>query len=361
MSIEALAWALNLAPVPVDKNGKPSSACAAVLQGLANHADADGIGAFPSVATLVRYTRLSERTVQASLSRLAESRIIRPCSPEIIAARIRRADRRPRGWDLDLTLVRDDLTDEDITNLERQFPGLRNRIEEAHSGAQTPVCATGDEVQPSHPASSDPVDNSSDEVQRLHLVEGTGCSQYTNGVQLTHSRGAAAAPEPSIEPPSEPPAAYSRARARNPEPVKNPAGGGDPGIDEFFGRLGSAWPLSPAQRTRLRPAVTVALGLGWQPGDLAAYVGANTVGVRNPAAVLAVRLSPSELPVPASPSPADRRKPWCGQCDERTRLLEDDFNEIGVHQKMRRCPRCGPGSGLGRQGPVAGQSKGRAL
>lgn len=356
MSIEALAWALNLAPVPVDRNGKPSSACAAVLQGLANHADADGIGAFPSVATLVRYTRLSERTVRTSLDRLAESQIIRPCAPEIVAARIRRADRRPQGWDLDLTLVRDDLADEDITNLERQFPGLRNRIDETHSSAQTTVCATGDGVQPPHLAASGPVDNPSDEVQRLHLVEEAGCNQYTNGVQLTHSRGAAVAPEPSIEPSSEPPAANARAHARNPEPVENPAGGGDPGTDEFFGRLGSAWPLSPAQRARLRPAVTVALGLGWQPGDLAAYVGANTAGVRNPAAVLAVRLSPSELPMPASPPRADRRKPWCGQCDELTRLLEDDFDEHGVHQKMRRCPRCGPGA----PAPAAGRPEGWA-
>src|SRR5689334_22705012 len=64
VSVEAISWALNLAPVPADRGGRPSSACRFVLVGLANHAGADGTGAFPSVATLVRYTGVSERTVR---------------------------------------------------------------------------------------------------------------------------------------------------------------------------------------------------------------------------------------------------------------------------------------------------------
>jgi hypothetical protein len=54
MSVEAISWALNLAPVPADRGGQPSRACKFVLVGLANHAGPDGTGAFPSVATLVR-------------------------------------------------------------------------------------------------------------------------------------------------------------------------------------------------------------------------------------------------------------------------------------------------------------------
>ena len=54
MSVEAISWALNLAPVPADRGGQPSSACKFVLVGLANHAGPDGTGAFPSVATLVQ-------------------------------------------------------------------------------------------------------------------------------------------------------------------------------------------------------------------------------------------------------------------------------------------------------------------
>jgi hypothetical protein len=115
VSVEAISWALNLAPVPADRGGRPSSACKFVLVGLANHAGPDGTGAFPSVAALVRYTGLSERTVRTCLDRLESEGIIRPCDPDIVAARIKRADRRPQGWDLDLSLVRGDLDEPGAT------------------------------------------------------------------------------------------------------------------------------------------------------------------------------------------------------------------------------------------------------
>ena len=88
MSVEVISWALNLAPVPADRGGQPSSASKFVLVGLANHAGSDGTGAFPSVATLVRYTGLSERTVRTCLDRLA--------SPRASSRRATRAS-SPRG------------------------------------------------------------------------------------------------------------------------------------------------------------------------------------------------------------------------------------------------------------------------
>jgi hypothetical protein len=329
VSVEALVWALNLAPVPLDKDGTPNSACAFVLVGLANQASEDGTAAFPSVRTLVRYTRLSERTVRTALDRLEAALVIRPCDPAIVAAHIRRADHRPQGWNLDLSLIRPDLTDKDVDALGRQLPGLRARVE-AIRDAQTPVC---DEVQPPHPVPPEPVENPSHGVQPLHPAEGTGCNQRTHGVQLTQPRGAATAPEPSKEPSIEPPAASARAHASDPAAVENPAGGGATG--EFFTALGPEWPLAPAQRDRLAPAVAAALAAGWQPRDLAAFVGANTAGVRNPAAVLTARLAPGELPAP--PTRASRRTPWCGNCDERTRFLPDEHGRQGNIP----CPACG--------------------
>ena len=67
---------------------------------------------------------------------------------------------------------------------------------------------------------------------------------------------------------------------------------------EFFERLGPDWPLTNSQRRRLTPTVAAALATGWDPAALAEFVRANTAGVRNPAAVRAVRLSPAELPAP---------------------------------------------------------------
>jgi hypothetical protein len=122
VSVEAICWALNPAPVPAGRGGQPSTACKVVLVGLASHAGPDGTGAFPAVATLVRYTGLSERTVRTWLDRLDAAGIIRWCDPEIVAARITRAGRRPQGWDLDLSLIRDDLTEAGLAALEHRFP-----------------------------------------------------------------------------------------------------------------------------------------------------------------------------------------------------------------------------------------------
>jgi hypothetical protein len=337
MSVEAITWALNLAPVPADAGGKPNSACAFALVGLANHADPDGTGAFPSVDTLVRYTRLSERTIRTALDRLEEAGLIRPCAPEIVAARIRRADRRPQGWDLDLSQVRDDLDDGDVAALERQFPGLSERLRAARG---KPADSVPNEVQQPHPVDETPVDNRFGGVQPLHPAKSTGCNQFTNGVQLTQERGAAIAPEPSIEPSREPSAAPVRTREGE-APGARPEGGG--AEDEFFRALGPGWLLTAGQRARLTPAVAEAVTEGWDASELAAFVGANSAGVRSPYAVLAARLSPPELPAPRAP--AAPRTPWCGHCDPRTRFVLDEFGYPGDS----RCPNCGGSTALGGQ------------
>jgi len=170
VSVEVISWALNLAPVPADRGGQPSSACKFVLVGLANHAGPDGTGAFPSVATLVRYTGLSERTVRICLDRLEAEGIISPCDPDIVAARIKQADRRPQGWDLNVSLVRDNLEDAAVAVLEHQFPGLGSRLAVA--------------VQPS-------ANRQSDGVQSLHPVgnRGEAVDNWPNGVQRLHPKG----------------------------------------------------------------------------------------------------------------------------------------------------------------------------
>ncbi|GAB2999477.1 helix-turn-helix domain-containing protein [Saccharothrix stipae] len=100
MSIEAIGWALNDAPIPRDRGDAAS--LAAVLIGLANHADPNGRHAFPSIEKLIHYTRLSERTVRSALRSLQALNLICPSDPAVIAAHIKRADRRPNGYDLAL-------------------------------------------------------------------------------------------------------------------------------------------------------------------------------------------------------------------------------------------------------------------
>ena len=213
MSVEAISWALNLAPVPRDRGGKRNPACKAVLVGLAIHAAPDGKEAFPAVRTLVRYTDLSERTVGTALDRLEAEGIIRPCDPAIVAAKIKRADQRPQGWDLAMQLVRDDLDDEDLAALERQFPGLTARVAILRTSGSLRSDDAGSGVQLLHLVTGTPVDNVTDGVQPPHPAPPTRCNHCTNGVQSPQERGAAVAPEPSLEPSREPSAARAGARA----------------------------------------------------------------------------------------------------------------------------------------------------
>jgi Helix-turn-helix domain len=162
MSIEAITWALNGAPIPTGRN---ASTLAFVLVGLANHADPDGHNAFPAVATLVRYTRLSERSVHYALRDLENLGLITPSDPDIIAAYIKRADRRPKGWDLP----------------------IHNTI---HSTIHNVVHSDGGGVHTVHPAASH------------------GVQTRPHGVQTTTSRGARRAPEPSLNRPLPGPGAH---------------------------------------------------------------------------------------------------------------------------------------------------------
>jgi hypothetical protein len=336
VSVEAISWALNLAPVPRDRGGKPNPACKAVLIGLANHAAPDGKDAFPSVRTLVRYTDLSERTVRTALDRLEGAGIIQPCDPAVVAAKIKRADQRPQGWDLGMHLIRDDLGHEDLAVLERQFPGLTVRLAAMREASGLLSVRAGGGVQQFHPAAA-PVDNAVGEVRWLHPAPPTGCNHRGNGVQPLPERGAVAAPEPSLETSREPPTACAAVHELGPAAMagKSETGGGV----EFFGRLGPSWPLTDSQRRRLVPKVAATLAAGWDPQALAAFVGANTAGVRSPAAVLAARLSPAELPARPGEAMNPPRPPWCGaaDCDERTRRLQFADGADGG-----RCVRCPP-------------------
>ncbi|MFC6091639.1 helix-turn-helix domain-containing protein [Saccharothrix lopnurensis] len=101
MSIEAIDWALNAAPIPTDR--KDATALAITLIALASHAGPDGSEAFPSVERMTRCTRLSRRTVQRALRSLEELGLIKPGSTRYRNTRIGRADLRPQVYDLVLS------------------------------------------------------------------------------------------------------------------------------------------------------------------------------------------------------------------------------------------------------------------
>lgn len=93
MSLEATVWALKFAPpMPPQLLG--------TLIGLAEHADARGRGAYPSVPTLAAYACKSERSVQRDVKALLGLELIRP-GDQRLAAHLP-ADKRPEVYDLAL-------------------------------------------------------------------------------------------------------------------------------------------------------------------------------------------------------------------------------------------------------------------
>ncbi|MDD1966970.1 helix-turn-helix domain-containing protein [Pseudomonas putida] len=135
-----MTWALALRKTDLE-----NPAARHVLLCLANYAGSDGRGAFPSANTLSEDTGLSERTVRLKLDELEKAGFIAEGNQAIAAAYIDRRDRRPVVYDL-------------------QMKRGANAAPRKDRGA----------------------DN------------GTGCSSKQNGVQENAERGAAAAPNPSL-------------------------------------------------------------------------------------------------------------------------------------------------------------------
>ena len=140
MSVQAMSWALSLPTQSL----KDSSA-RHVLLCLANYAGSNGAGAFPSASTLAQDTGLSERTVRYKLDDLEKSGLIQKGNQAIAAVHIDRHDRRPVVYDLQL------------------------------SRGANPAPRT-----------------------KRGADDATGCNSQQNGVQPGTERGAAAAPNPSL-------------------------------------------------------------------------------------------------------------------------------------------------------------------
>lgn len=134
-----MTWALAIPKSELD-----NPAARHVLLCLANYAGSDGRGAFPAAATLSDDTGLSERTVRLKLAELDAAGWISEGNQAIAAAYIDRRDRRPVVYDLQMKR------------------GASAAPRERGAGKRT------------------------------------GCSSQTNGVQENAERGAAAAPNPSL-------------------------------------------------------------------------------------------------------------------------------------------------------------------
>lgn len=96
MSQKAFTWAIKYAPPMPPQH-------LATLLGLAEHADQQGRGAYPSIATLAAYTCKSERSVQRDIKALLELNLIRLGNQSL--ANQLPAGKRPEVYDLAMERV----------------------------------------------------------------------------------------------------------------------------------------------------------------------------------------------------------------------------------------------------------------
>lgn len=118
-----MSWALSRRDL-----GKDSSA-RHVLLCLANYAAADGRGAFPSAKTLTEDTGLSERTVRSKLDLLEVQGLIVRGNQALAAVYIDRHDRRPVVYDLMLKRGAVDAPREEVTGCSQQQNGVQPTTE----------------------------------------------------------------------------------------------------------------------------------------------------------------------------------------------------------------------------------------
>jgi hypothetical protein len=97
VSVEAISWALNLAPVPANHGGQPSSACKFVLVGLANHAGPDGTRPCPRCQP-ARHSQPCQSCYAVGLHPYQFIRVIAvPRSPSVKSLILRAAINRALG------------------------------------------------------------------------------------------------------------------------------------------------------------------------------------------------------------------------------------------------------------------------
>lgn len=249
-----------------------------MLLAIADHAGDDGRDAWPSVRKLAQRTRLDERTVRRVLKRLADDGHI-----VVRAGGGRRSNRYEIPMTSDNTELSTPLADCHLGQnaTPGNLPGHPGQDARAPRAQLRP--GTPDTAAPPEPSYNRPLPLLPRETH-LHVVPGEG------GGRINHD------------------------------------------MVEVLTGLGPHWTLTPAQRRRLARPVFDALSAGWSARDLIAHLAANPDGVKSPAAVLATRLG--DLPAP--PAKAAPRPPWCGACDETTRLLDR------LDERLERCPSCHP-------------------
>ncbi len=273
-----------------------------LLLAIADAADDTGRNAFPSIDTLARKIVMSPRTVQRLIAKLEAAGLIE-------------VSRHAGGRDSNRYRIV--MPEPDIG-----AGSARNQADSQQPHESSAQSTGGDKMSPRQTVTPDTA------------MSPQGCHSYDTPAVTQLCR------------PTPPLTVLYPSTGAVPSHRSTGGGGGDDrpahadddtsGARRVLARLGSQWRLGARSIERLEPQVAAALDAGWGETELAEHLGANSVGVKSPYAVLAARLS--DLPVPPAARPV--RPAWCGDCHEATRLIDTDTG-------AKRCPTCHPAVAAG--------------
>ena len=324
MSIEASSFVLGLSM------GRGNGIRKLILLGYANHADKHGRGAYPSTQTIADYAECDVRTVRRHVSWLLERGYLHEGDQRMVD----HLDPRYRPIVYDVAM-RAEQIDRWATE-SGPSGGTRARAAEAgrRGGRASSQLIRGDNLS-SLPDDETAQASTSATLSPLETAS-RGDSSGGSGVTNHAARGDTRVSRTVQEPPREP-----SSSSRAPASTATPPAGKQVGMTDHspidalellpqtVRNHPSVLPSAIAKRLRLLD------DLGWSKAEIGRRLAGVETAARPGAAAL-TRLDALATQHPPSPPPP--RPDWCGQCDQRTRLREDQNRD----DRPYRCPECHP-------------------
>jgi hypothetical protein len=326
LSIEASSFVLGLS------TGRGNGVRKLILLGYANHADKHGRGAYPSTRTIADYAECDVRTVQRHVGWLLERGYLHEGDQRVVD----HLDPRYRPIVYDVAMS----TDQIHQRASQTDPSDGNRSRAAQAGRRggraSSKLSRGDNLSPL-PETASPQARRGDNVSPLE----TGPRRDNGGTSgVTHhaSRGDTGDTRTIKEPPRKPSSSSSStpADAAPAQDRQRRKGMNDQTPADALDLLPETVRHHPSViLSAIMKRFRVLDDLGWPRAEIRRRLTGVESADRPGAAALA-RLDALAIQNPPSPTAPHPR--WCGQCDERTRLREDQLRD----GRPYRCPGCHP-------------------
>jgi hypothetical protein len=360
MSLEAMVWALNDSPVA-------DALERLTLMALADHARADGCGAFPSKATIAKRALSDPKTIQRKLAELQRRGLIAPGDQ----SEARHIEPRYRPVVYDLLIPYSWFSNIERTNADRMRSGRpaltpQSRPEIAPPPEKTRRSDVGKPRKtkaakaPAEPGAQSREDFQSPlEMDRAGGTESPGrgdCQSPEGGLEDPQTKGLNRTTKPPSQRVAEHDAeavAEETAEGRGAKQstgIQEPCASvaqEEPGpVDRVLAAALAGAPLLHVERAeRIAALVAGVLSRGAAEADLLDYLTADRAGARSVASVVEYRLAAEQLPGALFPAAGPGVAPVlavvekCSACDANRCI---DVEDESGRPMVKRCPTCHP-------------------